>query len=168
MNVVWNTVEPVNFQNEGQVQGTISHIVAEVLFSKLLRRILKMEQRGFLELGVLHLLSQPFLGGVFFGEDPKNIDSTKFTEALFDGAKQTPAVLIAGVIVSTGQKGFGLPSFTIRDILITLAGKIGTRVLVTQLFGYMPEFLQKGFRQHDSLIRAQKNLGPLSNRKVSK
>ena len=163
MNVFWNAVAPLDFSKSSQVSGTISHVTAEVLLSKLLRRILKMEQKGFIELGLIHLLSQPFLGGLYFGANPVDVSNSTAMEAVQDGAKQTPAVLIAGYIVATSQKGFALPSFSIRDILITLASKIGTRVIITQAFNSIPTFMQDGFGQHEALINAQKNAGPVSN-----
>jgi len=163
MNVFWNALAPVDFSKSAQVQGTLSHVAAEVLLSKLLRRVLKMEQRGFMELGVIHLLSQPFLGGLFFGANPNDVSNSTVMQAAQDGAKQTPAVLIAGYIVATSQKGFALPSFSVRDILITLASKIGTRVIITQAFNSIPTFIQNGFGQHDALVNAQKRAGILKN-----
>ena len=163
MNVFWNALAPVDFSKSAQVQGTLSHVAAEVLLSKLLRRVLKMEQRGFMELGVIHLLSQPFLGGLFFGANLHDVSNSSVMEAAQDGAKQTPAVLVAGYIVATSQKGFALPSFSIRDILITLASKIGTRVILTQAINSIPTFIQNGLGQHDALVVAQKRAGHLSD-----
>ena len=122
-----------------------------------------MEQRGWVELGVIHLLSQPFLGALFFGVNPNEVSNSTAMQAAQDGAKETPAVLIAAYILQTSQKGFAFPSVSIRDILITLASKIGTRVIITQAFNSIPTFMQDGFGQHEALINAQKNAGPVSN-----
>jgi len=162
-NIFFNAVAPLDISKSGQVAGTISNVTAEVLLSKLLRRILKMEQRGWVELGIIHLLSQPFLGGLFFGANPTDVSNSTAMQAAQDGAKQTPAVLIAGYIYATSQKGFALPSISVRDILITMAAKIGTRLIVTQTFNSIPQFIQNGFGQHEELINGQKNAGQLSN-----
>ena len=163
MNVFWNAVAPLDISKSSQVAGTISHVTAEVLLSKFLRRVLKMEQRGWVELGVIHLLSQPFLGALFFGINPNQVSNSTAMEAAQDGAKETPAVLIAAYILQTSQKGFAFPSISIRDILITLAAKIGTRLIITQTFNSIPTFIQNGFAQHEVLVLAQKNAGWLSN-----
>ena len=155
-NVFFNLVEPANFKTENQITGTLSNIAAEVLLSKVIRRVLRMEQKGFIELGTLHLISQPFLGGLFFGEGQGRAENSTAMQAATDGAKQTPAVLIAAYILSVAGKGFNIPGFNIRDILITLAGKIGTRLIITQTYKWMPGILQRGFVQHDNLVNAQK------------
>ena len=156
-NVVWNLSEPFTGKATGQLQGTLQHIVTEVAVSKTLRWLLGWEKRGFIELAMVHTISQPFLGALFFGEQikplsgaPGNVDS------IFDGAKQTPAVLIAAYIIKTGQKGLHLPWFTLRDLGVTVASKMASRLIENNIYSSLTAGVQQATNAHDSMIAIQR------------
>ena len=156
-NVMWNITEPFTGKAEGQLQGTVQHIVTEVLVSKALRFILKWENRGFIELATIHAVSQPFLGGLFFGDNIRTLSSSPSNmEAATDGAKQTPAVLIAAYILASAQKGLHLPRFTIRDLGVTLISKVVSRVVANNIYSSLSEPMQQATIAHDTMVAVQK------------
>ena len=63
-NVISNSVAPVDIRKPYQAYGTAQLVAVEVLVSKIIRSILKMENRGIAELAFVHLLSIPFMGGI--------------------------------------------------------------------------------------------------------
>ena len=63
-NILSNAVIPLDFRRDRQLIGTAEYIAAEVLVSKIIRTVLKMEDRPITELAFVHLLSIPFLGGL--------------------------------------------------------------------------------------------------------
>ena len=150
-NVLWNVTEPFTGKAEGQLQGTVQHIVTEVLVSKALRFILKWENRGFLELATIHAVSQPFLGGLFFGDNIRSLgQSPSNIEAATDGAKQTPAVLIAAYIMASAQKGLHL------HLGVTLISKVVSRVVANNLYASLSEPMQQATVAHDTMVAIQK------------
>jgi len=157
-NVVYNLSEPFIGKATGQLQGTLQHIVTEVAVSKTLRWLLGWEKRGFIELAMVHTISQPFLGALFFGEDIKSLSSAPGNgQAIFDGAKQTPAVLIAAYILKTGQKGLHLPWFTLRDLGVTIASKMASRLVENNIYSSLTPGMQRATTAHDNMIAVQKH-----------
>ena len=154
-NVVDNAIEPFNFyQNPSkQTIGSVQIVAVEVLVSKLLRWLLKMEQRTVADLAVVHDVSQGLIGGFssFFGplgkfdkKDYKNIDALK------DGAKGIPGLFAAQYVVNTAAKGLHFPKFTMKDMMITGAAKAFSRPLIGFTTG-MSTALDKNFEAHDAM-----------------
>ena len=157
-NVVWNLSEPFIGSAAGQLQGTLQHIVTEVAVSKTLRYLLRWENRGFLELAMVHTISQPFLGALFFGEQIKSLNSVPGNvDAIFDGAKQTPAVLIAAYILKTGQKGLHLPWFTLKDLSVTVVSKMISRLVEANIYSSLSVPMQQAAVAHDGMIAVQQH-----------
>ena len=154
-NVIDNAIAPVDFRNASQLIGTAEYVAVEVLVSKMVRMILKMENRGIGELAAIHLLSIPFLGGAgapFGGVAP--FGTTSYQQALMDGAKGVPAVLLAQWVIATSTKGFHLPWFTIKDILVTLGAKAISRPLVFSVIDKLPVGVD-GWAVMDELVNRQ-------------
>ena len=55
-NVLSNAVAPVDFRKAKQLIGTVELIAVEVLVSKIVRTVLRMENRGLMDLAFVHLL----------------------------------------------------------------------------------------------------------------
>ena len=77
-NVVSNAVAPIDFRKGKQVVGAAEYVALEVAVSKIVRTVLKMEHRGFLELAWIHALSIPFMGGLGapFGKNKNLMDTS--------------------------------------------------------------------------------------------
>ena len=156
-NVFNNGIAAVDFRKAKQLIGTVEYVAAEVLVSKVIRAVLKMENRGIFDLAFIHLLSIPFMGGI--AAPLENISSLQTTDgygkALADGAKGIPGVLIAQWIVATASKGFHFPWFTLKDLLITAGSKAITRPLVYSILKKLPNDAQAGFAVMDALFQSQ-------------
>ena len=113
-NVFNNAVAAVDFRKEKQLVGTVEYVAVEVLVSKIVRSVLGMENRSIAELGFIHLLSIPFMGGAGapFGNVVAVQNTDGYFQAIKDGAKGVPAVLVAQWILNTAYKGFHFPWFT--------------------------------------------------------
>ena len=157
-NVISNAIAPVDFRKEGQLIGTLEYVGVEVAVSKIIRAMLKMENRSVAELAFIHLLSIPFLGGtsIVFGAKQAVRTSDGYGTAAFDGAKGIPAVLLAQWVVATSYKGFHLPWFNVKDLMITAGSKILSRPLVRSVIDKLPaDAMQVGFDVIDELVRRQ-------------
>ena len=156
-NVISNGIAPVDFRKGKQLIGTVEYVAAEVLVSKIVRTVLRMENRGIFELAFVHLLSIPFMGGIAapFGTI-RNVHTTNgYGQAAVDGAKGIPGVLIAQWIIATSSKGFHFPWFNLKDLLITAGSKAITRPLIYSVIDKLPIDAQAGFAVMDALVQNQ-------------
>ena len=135
-----NAISPIDIRGEGgvsRVMGSAEFIAIEVLVSKIVRSVLKMENRGILDLAFIHLLSIPFLGGLgapFGAVQALSNSGQGYTQALKDGAKGIPAVLLAQWIIATSSKGFHVPWFSMKDLFITAGSKSISRPLAFSVY----------------------------------
>ena len=165
-NVFNNTILPFDFRRDGAlIQGSIQLIVIEVLVAKIIRKVLGMGGRGFVELAAIHAVSLPFLGGLagMFAA-PVNVGGSNQYQAVQDGAKGIPAVLLSQYIVNTATKGFHIPKVSFKEILVTGASKTLTRPLIVLMYPKLHESLQNGFRAETNMEQAQ---NAASNLKMS-
>ena len=163
-NVLSNAIAPVDFRKAKQLVGTVEYVAAEVLVSKVVRTVLKLENRGIFELAFVHLLSIPFMGGIGapFG-NIRNVHTTNgYGQAAVDGAKGIPGVLIAQWILATASKGFHFPWFNMKDLMITAGSKVLSRPLVYSILDKLPVDAQAGFAVMDQLIQNQVGKSNLS------
>ena len=156
-NVFWNAAAPVNFSETNQVLGTAEYVAVEVAVSKIVRSVLKMENRSIWDLFWIHLLSVPFMGGLGapFGDQTPLANTPDYTTAALDGARGIPAVLAAQWVIATASKGFHFPWFNMKDLLITAGSKAISRPLVYSVLNKLPEDAQAGFAVMDALFQAQ-------------
>ena len=156
-NVAWNILDPFIGKAQGQLQGVAQHVITEVAVSKTLRWLMKWENRSFFDLAIIHTVSQPFLGALFFGADIQGINQNPSNvQAATDGAKQTPAVLVAAYILASAQKGLHIPSFSLRDLGITVVSKALSRVVVNNVNSSMSPAMQQATAAHDNMVSKQK------------
>ena len=71
------------------------------------------------------------------------------------GAKGIPAVILAQYIVASFTRGFHVPWFNLKDILITAAAKAVTAPLLFALSESMPESLADGLEVMQQLVELQ-------------
>ena len=156
-NVGWNLLEPFTGKATGQLQGVAQHIITEVAVSKTIRWLMKWENKSVFDLAIIHTVSQPFLGALFFGVNIRSVGQNPTNmEAATDGAKQTPAVLVAGYILASAQKGFHIPSFTLRDLGITVVSKALSRLITNNVYSSMSVPMQQATVAHDTMVAVQK------------
>jgi hypothetical protein len=134
-NIFKNAILPLDFRKGKVVQGTLVYVAAEVLVSKVLRRIMKADNKSVMELAAVHTISLGVMGGttaVFTKEDGYGADD--FSKKIKGGAMGIPAVFIGQYIYNTFGKGFHMPFWSMKDALIMAAAKILTRPLLAMVY----------------------------------
>ena len=134
-NIFNNAILPLDFRKGKVVQGTAIYVAAEVLVSKLLRKIMKADNKGWLELTAVHTVSLGIMGGTtaVFGKE-EGWGSDEFSKKIKQGAAGIPALFIAQYIYNTFGKGFHMPFWSMKDALIMAAAKILTRPLLAMVY----------------------------------
>ena len=156
-NVPMNLVVPVDFRKQSLLSGTVTSIALETIVSRMLRQLTGIQKRGWMELATIHAIAQPFLGGLnYFNNKERASSSPSFMTALQDGAKDTPAVLVAAYIAQVGQSGFTIPRIGVQDTIMVLVAKAVTRAIQIQVAGQV-DFINKGMQAHDALVEDQKS-----------
>ena len=176
MDVLKNATNPF-FGSTRIAMGNAQIVAAEVLVSKLLRKILGMENRSFAYLVAVHATSLPLVGGIqapfskpvgfgpsaYFGSAfalPKTgARETKASrtygtnlDIVKAAAASVPAVWLAEYIVQTSGVGFHVPKPGIRDALMTAASKILTKPLIGMSFNtILPEAVRANFEEANAL-----------------
>ena len=154
--------------------GNAQLVAAEVLISKLLRKILGMSQRSFAYLVAVHAASLPLIGGLSapfsapVGYRPGVYATEKFVKGkgkqkgwggnmavLKAAAASVPAVWLAEYVVQTSGVGFHVPKPNIRDALMTAAAKMLTKPLIGMSFEtILPAAVRNNFEVASALESA--------------
>ena len=162
MNALKNSILPVDVRKMESSFGFAEKVFVEVAVSKILRKVLKMENRGILHLTAVHYASMPLMGGVMapFGA-PKNTKASSYTQTLIDGLKGAPAVFLAQYIVNTGVSGIHVPKLNMSDAVITAVAKAITRPLMKFLTTSLGTDIDQHFQTAEALIRRQAQVSNL-------
>ena len=144
--------------------GSVQILIFEVLVSKLIRMALRMENRTFGKLILIHAISLPLTGGLVGFSDPQVALKTdpSLQEALTDGAKGVPAIFVAQYITNTALQGLHMPKISFRDILITAAARILTRPILKYGYAYMPAAIADNFDANDEMVQNQNKASRLN------
>ena len=137
---------PLDVRKSDLLVGSLQLITLEVLMAKIIRKILSMGNRGFVELALIHAVSLPLIGGFSgaFGTNTQYEHATAAT-SFQDGAKGVPGVFMAQYITNVATKGFHMPKVSVKEILVTAASKMLTRPLITLMYPKLHKQLKDGF-----------------------
>ena len=171
-NVLTNVITPVDPRRTDLLFGSLEYVAAEVVVAKIVRKIIKADTKGWAELAYIHTLSLPFIGGAgafFEGNNPyegvdKKGEKVTFTTQLMDGAKGIPAVLLAQYIFASFTKGFHVPWFNMKDLLITAATKALTRPVVGFVYTYLPSNAQDNLQLLEILFNRQRDISTVKSK----
>ena len=171
LNIGTNIILPFDPRRTRLLLGTLEYVAAEVIVAKIVRKLLRADNKGWLELGYIHALSMPFLGGAaaFVAPTSNYLGTSERGQAVgvvdnvTDGAKGIPAVLIAQYIIQSFSKGFHVPWFNLKDLFITCGAKALTRPLVGFVYKYLPDNMATNLAVVDNLIRRQRNASSLKS-----
>ena len=164
-NVAKNVIVPIDPRRTKQLLGSIEYVAAEVVCAKIVRKLIKADTKGWLELAYIHTLSLPFLGGLgaffdqnkdYIGQDPETGKQIGVATRFMDGAKGIPAVLLAQYILESFAKGFHVPWFNMKDLLITAGTKAITRPIVGFVYKYLPTNAKENLQVVEILIARQR------------
>ena len=134
-NIFKNAILPLDFRKGKVVQGTVLYVAAEVLVAKVLRKIMKADNKSVMELAAVHTISLGFMGGTSaIFKKKEGWGTTKFADKVKEGAMGVPAVFIAQYVYNTFGKGFHMPFWSMKDALIMAAAKILTRPLLAMVY----------------------------------
>ena len=125
-NIATNVILPFDPRRTKLLLGSLEYIAFEVVIAKIVRKIIKADNKGWLHLGYIHALSLPFMGGaagffnqnIVYNRQDQQGKPAGFTTHLTDGAKGIPAVILAQWILESFTKGFHAPWFNMKDLLI--------------------------------------------------
>jgi len=145
--------------------GNAQLVAAEVIVSKLLRKILGMSNRSFAYLTAVHAASLPLIGGMqapfskpvgygpsFFGSASKKGTTDSNLDIIKGAAASVPAVWAAEYVVQTSGVGFHVPKPSIRDALMTAASKMLTRPLIGMSINtILPQAMRHNFEEANAL-----------------
>ena len=169
LNIGTNIILPFDPRRTRLILGTLEYVAAEVVVTKIVRKLMRAENKGWLELAYIHALSMPFLGGAAafvaaadrYEGTAESGGAVGVVNNVVDGAKGIPAVLIAQYIIQSFSKGFHVPWFNLKDLFVTAASKALTRPLVGFVYKYLPDDMATNLAVVDQMIRRQRNTSSL-------
>ena len=140
MNLVNTVVTPIDLRKSDVVFGAAEYIFFEVFTSWMIRYVMGFEKRPLTKLLAIHAISIPMIGGTTAFMNPNHIMGYEapWGDVLLDGGKGVPAVFLAQYLVNTSLVGFHAPSIAFKEVLITIASKVLSRVLVSVIYSSIP------------------------------
>ena len=172
-NIASNVIVPFDPRRTQLLMGSLEYVAAEVVVAKMVRKIIKADNKGWLQLAYVHAISLPFMGGTaaffeentdFEGADQATGQPVGVTKQFMDGAKGIPAVLLAQYIIDSMTKGFHAPWFNMKDLLITAGTKAITRPVIGFVFKYLPKNAADNLKVVDILIKRQRQNSSLKQK----
>ena len=136
INIPSNAILPFDPRRYKLAIGSAEYVAIEVIVSKLIRMLLKRNNKGWLELATVHAISLSYMGGAAGFADPPGALANDFTNQLIDGAKGIPALFLAQYTIDTGSRGFHIPfqKWGMTDVMISAASKALSRPLFGLLY----------------------------------
>ena len=156
-NVFKNAILPIS--SGAMVKGSAVYVALEVAVSKILRMVMGADNKGFIELAVVHTMSLALMGGVgasmqSTGESVTPYGEKKVSQHIKQGMKGVPALFLANYIYNTFFYGFYQGSFSTKNLLIMAAAKILTRPIASKVYP-MSKFTQNAFDAQQLMETAQ-------------
>ena len=122
----WNCVAPVADSEFKVLPGTAIKAGQEVIYSKVLRKMMRFDKKSWMELVMFSLVTSTtdIGGGVWYGAVPNGRTMT-FMEVLQEAIRPIVSVLFVNYVFNVSYQGFHNPmkSFSFMDFLISLAAK---------------------------------------------
>ena len=137
----WNCVAPVADSEFKVLPGTAIKAGQEVIYSKVLRKMMRFDKKSWMELVMFSLVtsSTDIGAGAWYGKPPsyKDLD---FMGVLKEAVRPIVSVLAVNYIFNVSYIGFHNPmrSFSFMDFIIALAAKdlaVGGTALIKQKLG---------------------------------
>ena len=140
VNLLPTALMPIDLRSTSVVFGAAEYVFFEVFTSWMIRYIFGFEKRPLAKLIAIHAISLPMMGGASaFTYDNHLLGyEAPWGDIVFDGGKGVPAVFLAQYLVNTSLAGFHAPSVAFKDVLITIASKVLSRVLISGVYSSIP------------------------------
>ena len=124
--IFWNGVAPLADAGGSQIVGTGLKAGQEVIYSKIIRKFMKADNKSWMGLIMFSLLTAGFDEGLgaWYGEHTASADQG-FTDVLKEIPRPILSCLLINYIMATSYLGFHNPmrSFGFKELLIQLAAK---------------------------------------------
>ena len=156
-NVLWNTVDPFTI-GKGAI-GAASFVAIETAVSQVVRRVMNAPYNVG-EAMETHAFSVPFLGQLNFGAPYAAYggDSIDVMAEASEGAKQIPAAIVGYTAMNLRRNGLKVPSFSNRDFIYMMVGKILSRPLTAYVYDSLPEDIEVGLSVIQALANKQQSI----------
>ena len=140
MNIVETAFTPIDLRSSSVVFGAAEYVFFEVFTSWMIRYVFGFEKRPLTKLLAIHAISIPLIGGAsgFMDNNHTLGYEAPWGDIVYDGGKGVPAVFVAQYLVNTSLVGFHAPSVAFKEVLITIAAKVLSRVLIAGVFSNLP------------------------------
>lgn len=164
LNIPQNAILPFDVRRYKLALGSAEYIAIEVLISKLLRMLLKRNNKTWVELATVHAVSLSYMGGAAGFLAPPGSLEDSFTNQLIDGAKGVPAVFLAQYTVDTGTRGFHIPftKWGVTDVFISAASKALSRPLFGLLYPFVKGVVGSPLDLVNEMVSRQTNSSSLA------
>lgn len=124
--IFWNGVAPLADNGGANIVGTGIKAGQEVIYSKVIRKFMKSDNRSWMSLVIFSLLTSAFDEGMgaFLGEHKASADQG-FTDVLKEFPRPVLSCIAVNWIMATSYMGFHNPmrTFGFKELLIQLAAK---------------------------------------------
>ena len=122
----WNCVAPLTDNDYKVIPGTAIKAGQEVIYSKVIRKMMKFDRKSWMELVMFSLVTSTTDEGMgaWYG-DPKRLNEMGFQDVLMEALRPIVSVLAVHYIFNVSYIGFHNPmrSFSFMDFLISIAAK---------------------------------------------
>ena len=158
----WNSVAPAADQGGAVIPGTLIKAGQEVIYSKVIRKMMGFDRKSWMELVMFSLVTaatdEGF--GAFMGEH-KRAKEMGFTDVLWEAPRPILSVLFVNWIFNVTYIGLHNPmrSFGFKDFLIALAAKdlsVGGNVLLAKNWQMAAEKIAQYEQTRDNMFIASR------------
>ena len=124
--IFWNGLAPISDAGGGNIVGTGVKAAQEVVYSKIIRKFMKSDNRSWMGLIIFSLMTSAFDDGLgaWYGAHPASRDQG-FGDVLKEIPRPILSCILINYIMATSYMGFHNPmkSFGFKELLIQLAAK---------------------------------------------
>ena len=125
--IFWNCVAPLSAQDYKVIPGTAIKAGQEVIFSKVIRKMLKFDHKSWMELVMFSLVTSTTDEGMgaWYGDPDKRFGEMGMMDVLKEAVRPIVSVLAVEYIFQVSYVGFHNPmrSFSFMNFLIARAAK---------------------------------------------
>ena len=166
---LWNSV--AGLADKDIIPDTLVTVGQETVFSKIIRKMLKRDNKSWMELAVFSLLTRQTDGGLgaWYGYR-KNANEAGFSDVLMDAIRPVLSCVFCNYVLRVGEMGFHNPvkTFGFMDLLIMLASKdlaYGGRAILSQNSDTMAKYVLSGDEQFARQTMVSRLLSESTERK---
>ena len=134
----WNSVAPAADQSGAVIPGTLIKAGQEVIYSKIIRKMMGYDRKSWMELVMFSLVTATTDEGMgsWYGVH-KSAKESGFLDVLKEAVRPILSVVLVNYIFNVSYQGFHNPmkSFFFKDFLIALAAKdlsVGGNAILAQ------------------------------------